>query len=320
MRARVCATQDWPGPALLALRDRVDLVIASRRGPPSRDALLRGAADAEGLLCLLTDRIDDSLMDACPGLRVISTISVGVDHIDLGAASARGITVGHTPGVLTETTADLAFALLLSAARRVGEGDRMIREGGWVQERVWEPDLLLGNDVHGATLGLVGLGAIARAVARRAHGFGMRVLAWNRSVRVVERVSLCSLEEVLERSDFLSIHVARTPETLGLIGPPELARMKPGAVLVNTARGGIVDELELAAALETGRLGAAALDVFAVEPLAPDHPLLRAPRSLLTPHIGSATHKTRERMAELAIANLEAGLAGARLRFCANPV
>ncbi len=261
-------------------------------------------------MCLLTDRIDAALLEGCERLRVISTVSVGVDHIDVDAARSRGIAVGHTPGVLTETTADLTFALLLAAARRVGEGDRMVRAGEWVPERVWEPDMLLGSDLHGATLGLLGLGAIGRAVARRAQGFGMRVLGFNRTPRDVAGVEIRPLSQVLREADFLSVHVARAPKTMGLVGARELAMMKPSAVLVNTARGGIVDEVALADALESGRLAGAGLDVFREEPLARDHPLLRAPRTILTPHIGSASVATRAEMVALAIANLEAGLRG----------
>ena len=310
MSARVVVTQALPGTATEALVERAAVRVLSRRGPPSATALREACRDAEGLLCLLTDRIDAPLLEGCEVLRVISTVSVGVDHIDIDAARARGVAVGHTPGVLTETTADLAFALLLSAARRVGEGDRMVRAGQWIPERVWEPDMLLGSDLHGATLGLLGLGAIGRAVARRAQGFGMRVLGWNRTPRAVDGVEARTFSEVLREADFLSVHLARTPETLGLLGSDEFAMMKRGAVLVNTARGGIVDEIALTEALESGRLAAAGLDVFGEEPLPRDHPLLRAPRTVLTPHIGSASVATRGEMVALAIANLEAGLRG----------
>ncbi len=304
------ATQILPGGALEALGERVALEVISRDGVPAPAALRARVAEAEGLLCLLTDRVDAALLAAAPALRVVSTVSVGVDHIDVAAARARGVAVGHTPGVLAETTADLAFALLLAAARRVAEGDRLIRAGGWRPERVWAPDMLVGPDVHGATLGLIGLGAIGRAVARRARGFGMRVLAWNRSPRAVEGVECLAFETVLARSDFLSVHVARSAETTGLIGRAELARMPRHAILINTARGGIVDEGALAEALREGRLVGAGLDVFDDEPLPPDHPLLRAPGVTLTPHIGSASTATRARMVALAIDNLEAGLRG----------
>ncbi len=307
---RVVATQTLPWGALDDLANRVELDVVSETGAPDPEVLRGRVAEAEGLLCLLTDRIDTALLDAAPALRVISTVSVGVDHIDVHTARARAIPVGHTPGVLAETTADLAFALLLAAARRVAEGDRLVRAGDWRPERVWAPDMLVGPDVHGATLGLIGLGAIARAVARRARGFGMRVIAWNRTPRAVEGVECHPFETVLEGSDFLSVHVARTAETTGLIAAAELARMPRHATLINTARGGIVDEDALAAALEAGHLAGAALDVFDEEPMAPDHPLLAAPGTTLTPHIGSASRATRGRMIALAIENLEAGLRG----------
>jgi glyoxylate reductase len=248
---------------------------------------------------------------------------VGVDHIDLAAATARGVPVGHTPGVLTETTADLTFALLLAAARRIPEADRCVRAGDWRPERVWEPDLLLGRDVHGANLGVVGLGGIGRAVARRGRGFGMRVLAWSRTRRSLGdldgRVELVSLPELLAQADFVSVHVALAPETRGLLDAGAIGAMKPGAILVNTARGGIVDEAALAEALRTGRLAAAGLDVFECEPLERASPLLGLPNVVLTPHIGSASRATRTRMAERAAENLVAALAGRRMRACANP-
>lgn len=307
------------GRALADLARHCEVEVWPAREQPSAEQLATGAAAADGLLCLLTDRIDAALFDRCPRLRAISSVSVGVDHVDLDAATARGIPVGHTPGVLTETTADLAFALLLAAARRVAEGDRFVRAGLWTPNRVWEPDMLLGRDVHGATLGLVGLGAIGQAMARRAHGFGMRVLAWSRTRRDVPGVEFVSLETLLAAADFVSVHVALTAETRGLVGGAALAQMKPGAVLVNTARGGIVDEDALAAALRSGRIAAAGLDVFAREPLDAASPLRALPNVVLTPHIGSASEATRARMVELAVKNLLAALAGERMPHCANP-
>jgi glyoxylate reductase len=319
-RPRVFATRTLTGPGLDRLARHADLDVWSDREAPPRDALVARLAAAEGLVCLLTDRIDAALLAGAPRLRAISSVSVGLDHIDVAAATARGIPVGHTPGVLTETTADLAFALLLAAARRVVEGDRFVRAGAW---RSWEPDLLLGRDVHGATLGIVGLGAIGRALARRARGFGMEVLAWSRTRRTgadpdagIVRVEL---EELLARSDFVSVHVALAPETRGLLGARALAAMKPGAILVNTARGGIVDEAALVEALREGRLAGAALDVFEREPLDPESPLLGLPNVVLAPHVGSASVATRARMAELAVENLLAALDGRPMPACANP-
>jgi glyoxylate reductase len=307
---RVFATRALPGEAFRRLAESVTLRVWPGPGAPGPAELRAEAGEAEGLLCLLTDRVDRALLEACPRLRVVSSFSVGLDHVDLAAAAARGIPVGHTPGVLTETTADLAFALLLAAARRVTEADRFVRDGAWTAACHWEPELFLGRDVHGATLGIVGLGAIGRALARRAAGFGMRVLGWSRSAREVPGVTRTPLEALLAESDFVSLHVALTDETRGLIDARALARMKPGAILVNTTRGGVVDEAALAAALRDGRLAGAALDVFEREPLPAGSPLVGLPNLVLTPHIGSASVATRERMADLAVANLLAGLGG----------
>jgi glyoxylate reductase len=309
-RPRVFATRRLPGPALERLARETELVVWPGAGAPPPEALAAGAREAEGLLCLLTDRIDAALLAGCPRLRAISSCSVGVDHVDLAAAAARGIPVGHTPGVLVETTADLAFGLLLAAARRIVEADRFVREGRWSFEHRWDPEALLGRDVHGATLGIIGLGAIGRALARRAQGFGMRVLGWSRTPRRVEGVEPRALPALLAEADFVSVHVALTPQTRGLLDARALAALRPGAILVDTARGGIVDEAALAAALASGRIAAAALDVFAREPLDPASPLLAAPNLVLTPHIGSASIATRTRMADLAVENLLAGLAG----------
>jgi glyoxylate reductase len=316
-RPRVFATRGLPGGSLERLAGAVELEVWPRPEAPPREALLAGCREADGLLCLLTDRVDAELLAAAPRLRAISSCSVGLDHVDLAAAAARGIPVGHTPGVLTETTAELALGLLFAAARRIVEADRFLRAGRWTD--AWDPAGLLGRDLHGSTLGVVGLGAVGRAVATRAAALGMRVLGWSRSRRAVAGVERVPLGELLERSDFVSVHVAQTPETIGLLGAEAIARMRPGAILVNTARGGIVDEAALAAALHAGRLAAAALDVFAQEPLPPGHPLLAAPNLVVTPHIGSATVATRTRMADLAVENLLAGLAGRPMPRCANP-
>ena len=313
----VFATRALPGDAFRRLPERVTLRVWPGPGAPAADALREGAREAEGLLCLLTDRVDGALLESCPRLRVVSSCSVGLDHVDLAAAAARGIPVGHTPGVLTETTADLAFALLLAAARRIPEADRFARDGSWTPARSWEPELLLGRDVHGATLGIVGLGAIGRAVARRAAGFGMRVLGWARSGRGVSGVTLVSLEELLRESDFVSVHVALTDETRGLLGAAALGAVKRGAILINTTRGGVVDERALVGALRDGRLAAAGLDVFEREPLPPESPLRALPNVVLTPHIGSASVATRARMAALAVENLLAGLEGRPLPHAA---
>jgi glyoxylate reductase len=318
----VAVTRELPGGALERLAGIAEIRLWEGVGAPPPEALRSLARGADGLLCMLTDRIDAGLLAACPRLQALSSCSVGVDHVDLAAATARGLPVGHTPGVLTETTADLAFALLLALARRVPEAERWLRAGSWTPELRWEPDRLLGRDVHGATLGVVGFGAIGQAVARRARGFGMRVLGWSRQPKrelADEGVDFVDLERLLADSDFVSLHVALTPETRHLVDAAALAHMKPGACLVNTSRGEVVDESALVEALASGRLGGAALDVFEQEPLAPDSPLLGLEGLVLTPHIGSASLATRKRMAELSVENLLAGLAGRRMPQCANP-
>ncbi|EAQ96481.2 Lactate dehydrogenase [Congregibacter litoralis KT71] len=276
-------------------------------------------AGCEGLLCLLTDRIDASLIEANPQLRFIASMSVGVDHIDVKAATARGIVVGNTPGVLVETTADASFALLLAAARRLVEADRFVRGGHWRVENAWSPEFFTGKDVAGATLGIVGLGEVGQAVARRAAGFGMKVLAWNRTPRNVPGVEAVELDELLAASDFVSINLALGEETRNLIDERRLALMKRDAVLVNTSRGGIVDEQALADALSHDRLAAAGLDVFEREPVPEDHPLLSLPNVVATPHIGSATEATRIKMADMAALNMLEALRGEPMPHCVNP-
>ena len=295
--ARVLVTRRLPGPALQRLEAEHEVDVWPEPLPPPPDVLRARAARAEGLLALITDQIDADLIDNCPDLRVISNYAVGSDNVDVAAAAARGIPVGITPDVLTNATADLAFACLLAAARRLPEAMAAVREGAW---KTWGPEWLLGYDVHGATLGIVGFGRIGRAVARRAEGFDMEVL----------HTGDVPLTELLERADAVSLHVPLTPDTRHLIDDEALARMKPTAVLVNTARGGIVDQEALARALHDGGIAGAALDVTNPEPLPPDHPLLEAPNLLVLPHIGSATHRARERMADIAVDNLLAGLAG----------
>lgn len=288
--------------------------------PPPKEVILREVAGCDGLLCLLTDPIDAEVIDAGKRLRVISQMAVGVDNIDLEAATARGIPVGHTPGVLTEATADLTFALLLAAARRIPEGIEYIRQGRW---RTWEPMALLGREVWGKTLGIVGLGRIGTAVARRARGFAMRVLYHSRSrkpdLEAELGVEYVPLEDLLAQADFVSLHCPLTPETRYLIDEAALRRMKPTAILINAARGPVVDTDALLRALREGWIGAAALDVTDPEPLPADHPLLDLPNCLVVPHLGSATVAARERMATMAAENLLAGLRGERLPYCANP-
>ena len=323
MRQKVYLSYPLPGDGVAALAAQCDLIVGDAGSALSAGSLGAGQrselAHCTGLVCILTDRVDAQLLDAMPALEFVSSVSVGVDHVEVDALTRRGIPLGHTPGVLVDATADTAFALLLAAARRVAEADRFVRDGQWRPERPWTPDFFLGRDVAGATLGIVGLGAIGRAVARRAAGFGMRVLGWNRTPREVPGVESVALEELLHASDFVSVHVALVQETRGLLDARRIGQMKPGAVLVNTARGGIVDEDALAAALDSGHLYAAGLDVYATEPLPPQSPLLGHPRLVLAPHIGSATPRTRAAMVTRAVDNALAALRGEAMPFCVNP-
>jgi glyoxylate reductase len=289
--------------------------------PPQPDELASRMRKADGVICLLTDRIDAALIAACPRLRVISNVAVGYDNVDIAAATARRIPVGNTPGVLTDTAADLAFALMLAAARRVVEAERFVRDGRW---RTWDPNQLLGRDVFGATLGIVGYGTIGQAVARRAAGFSMRVLYTKSSPSSSEyaidgQPRHVSLDALLRESDFVSLHVPLAESTRHLIGEPQLRAMKPTAFLINTARGGVVDQAALVCALHEGWIAGAGLDVAEVEPVPSGDPLLDAPNVVLLPHIGSASHATRERMASMAVDNCIAGLRGERLPHSVNP-
>jgi len=300
--ARCFVTRRLPGPALERLAAEHEVDVWPEPVPPPAELLRERVGRAAGLLALLTDRVDSALLDAAPELRVVANYAVGVDNIDLEAARARGVSVGATPGVLTEATADLTFALLLAAARRLPEAEARVRAGGWV---TWDPGWPLGAELHGATLAIVGLGRIGRAVARRAEGFGLRVFHTSRS-----DPGSIALGDLLEQADFVSLHAPLTPETRGLIDAAALRRMKPTAYLVNTARGPLVDQPALIEALREGRLAGAALDVTDPEPPQPGDPILDAPNLVLVPHIGSATTATRTRMADMAVDNLLAGLAG----------
>ena len=308
---RVFVTRRLPGDALDRLAREADIDLWPGDVPPPYGVLAERAARADALICLLTDRVDAALIDAAPALRVISNVAVGYDNIDVAAATRRGIPVGNTPGVLTETTADLAFALIVTTARRIVEADRFVRDGRW---RTWDPNLLLGYDVHGATLGVVGFGKIGSAVARRAQGFGMRVLCTGR-VPIADPAAPAqsvALDDLLRDADFVSLHVPLTPDTARMIGERELRLMKPTAILINTARGGVIDQPALVRALDEGRIAGAGLDVAAVEPIPPGDGLLRAPNTVLLPHIGSATTETREKMALLVADNVILALAGKR--------
>ncbi len=321
---RVFVTRDLPGDGFAALRDdsEFDLDVWPEDFPPPRQALLRRVKGSDALVCLITDQIDVEVLDAAGNqLKVVSQMAVGVDNVDVAACGERGIPVGNTPGVLTETTADMAWALILASARRVVEAAEYVKAGEW---QTWTPTQMAGVDVHGATLGVIGFGAIGQAIARRAQGFGMRVLCWNRTPRPDQAAAVGAqqrpFDEVLSRSDFVAVSVALTNETRGLIDAAALAQMHPGSILINTARGPIVDEQALVDALQRGHLGGAGLDVTAVEPLSMDSPLLQMNNVVVLPHIGSASMATRSKMADIAVANLRAGLAGRPLPHPVSPV
>ena len=319
MASKVFVTHQLPGERIHELSRCCEMNVWMGPGLVSAAGLRTELAGCQGLVCSLTDRIDAQLLNLMPDLQFVSSMSVGVDHIDVQALSERRIPVGNTPGVLVDTTADTAFALLLAAARRVTEADRFLRQGQWRADNAWAPDFFTGKDVAGTTLGIVGLGEIGQAVARRAAGFGMEVLAWNRAPRHVPGIEMVTLDELLRRSDFVSVHVALAPQTRNLLDADKIDLMKPGAVLVNTARGGIVDEQALATALTDGRLFAAGIDVFEREPVSADNPLLGLPNVVATPHIGSATIRTRALMADMAANNAIAALEGRAMPCCVNP-
>ncbi len=306
---KVVVSAPLPGPAVDRLRAEHEVIVGDSPYGLGRDALMAlGSShrDIAGLVTHLADRIDEALLAAFPSLRVVANYAVGVDNIDLAAAQRRGVTVCNTPDVLTDATADLAFALLLATARRVVEADRFVRDGGWAG---WSPTLLLGAHVTGATLGLVGFGRIGRAMAKRAAGFAMRVIATTSGRSIDAGAESVSLDELLATSDFVSLHCPLTPATRGLIDADRLTRMKSTAILLNTARGAIVDEAALADALHRRAIGGAGLDVFVHEPSI-HAALLTAPNTVLLPHIGSASVVAREAMAKLACEGVADVLAG----------
>lgn len=309
-------TRKIPAAALERLQRSVTVELWPHPEPPPPYRLRELIGRHAGLLCLLTDCIDRAALDAAPQLRVVSTMSVGYEHIDLAACAERGIAVGHTPGVLTDATADFAVALLLAVARRLAEGAAYARSGAWT---TWDPMGLLGLELAGSTVGIFGLGRIGEAVARRLQPFGPRLLYCDRVDRPqaerslgIERVELPAL---LARSDVLTLHAQLTPETEGQFNAQTIRMMKPSAILINTARGKLVDTGALLEGLQRGWIAAAGLDVTDPEPLPPDHPLYQLPNCLIMPHIASATETARGRMAEMAVDNLLAGLAGNPLPF-----
>ncbi|HET58207.1 MAG TPA: D-glycerate dehydrogenase [Deltaproteobacteria bacterium] len=321
-KPKVLVTRVIPQDGLRVVSDTCDAVIRKDDLPPSRDELLDLVRGMNGILALLSDRIDGEVMDAAgEQLTVISNYAVGFDNIDVAAATERGIFVANTPGTVTESTADLTFALLLAAARRIGEGIDYIRTGHWV---AFKPMELLGKDVHHATLGIIGLGSIGLEVAKRARGFDMDVIYYDHHMRAelgrpVGAVMCDSFDELLSRSDFITIHAPLTDATQGLINAEVLSKMKKTAILVNASRGPVVDTDALYDALQSGRIAYAALDVTDPEPLSADHKLMELPNCLIVPHVGSASVATRTKMAVLAAENLVAGATGGVPRHLVNP-
>lgn len=321
LKPKVFVTRRILDAGLELLRENYNLEVWPHQTPPPYELLREKVQQVNGLLCLLTDRIDSSLIQEASSLKVISQMAVGYDNIDILAATARSIPVGNTPGILTNATADFTWALLMAAARRVVEADSFVRAGKWL---TWEPTLLLGADIAGATLGIVGFGRIGRAVARRAKGFDMRILYCSRQRRdsEVERsigAEYADLDVLLRESDFVTIHAALSEETYHLFGDRQFQLMKPEAILINAARGAIVDEDALYRALINSEIAGAALDVTEPEPIKSDSPLLKLDNVVIAPHIGSASYRTRSKMAELAAQNLLAGLQGSPLPHCVNP-
>jgi glyoxylate reductase len=320
MKPKVYVTRLLPKPGMDNIYSYCDAKTWQGELPPPREEIIRNISDVEGLVSLLTDKVDAEVIESAPKLKVISNYAVGFDNIDIPAATNRGIIVTNTPGVLTETTADFAFALMMAAARRIVEGDKMVRAGGW---QTWGPMILLGQDLHGATLGIVGLGRIGAAVARRARGFGMRIQYYdvNRNTQIEQELGIqfADLDKVLSESDFVTLHTNLTHETHHLIDAKQLEKMRRNCILVNTSRGPIIDNMALYEALRNGKIAYAALDVTEPEPIPKDHPLLTLNNIIIAPHIASASVATRTKMALMAADNLIAALKGEMPPNPANP-
>jgi len=320
MKPKIFLTREIPSTVIAFLREHSDLAMNSDDRLLSTAEMVAGAQACDALLCNITDPIGAEIIDAVPGLRVIANFGVGFNNIDVAAATARKIPVTNTPGVLTEATADIAFALLLAAARRLGEGERLVRARRWTG---WNPMQMLGHDVTGATLGLIGFGRIGRAMARRAKAFDLKIVYWNRTrLSPVEEAEMAvdyrPFDEVIATADFLSLHVAYNKETHHLIGAPQFAAMKPTTIVINTARGPVIDEKALVDALTTKRIGGAGLDVFEREP-ALDRGLYDLENAVLVPHLGSATIGTRTKMGMMAAQNALAACRGERPPNVVNP-
>ena len=321
LRPRVFVTRRFFPEALEVLTDAADTEVWPDDEPPTTEQLLEKVVEADGILTNIMDRIDADVFQAAHRLKVVSQLGVGVDNIDVAEATRRGVLVGNTPGVLAKATADIAFGLLMSAARRISEGDRWLRAGNWKMQ--YHPMVWLGAEVHGATLGIVGMGQIGVEMAKRARGFDMRVIYYSRT-RKPELESELGMEyfepsDLLSTADFVTLHIPLTLETRHFIGERELQLMKPTAILINAARGAVVDSQALYTALKEGWISGAALDVTDPEPILPDDPLLSLDNLVITPHIGSASIDSRRRTCLLAAINVVAGIQGKRLEACANP-
>jgi glyoxylate reductase len=312
MKPKVYITRKLPDQVVEKIQQTCEIEMWDDEDKPvPREVLLEKVIGIDGLYCLLTEQIDKDLLDKAKNLKVISNMAVGYNNIDIEAANHKGITITNTPGVLTETTADLTFALLMATSRRIIEASSYLREGSW---NTWSPMQLTGQDVYGATLGIIGMGRIGEAVAKRAKGFNMKIVYYNRSRKEgVEEdlgIQYLEMETLLQESDFVVIMTPYSPETKNLISHHELGLMKRSGILINTARGGIVNEDALYTALCNGNIWAAGLDVFEKEPVSLEHPLLSLPNVVALPHIGSASIKTRLKMADLAAENLIKGVQG----------
>ena len=321
LRPRVFVTRRFFPEALEVLTDAADTEVWPDDEPPTTEQLLEKVVEADGILTNIMDRIDADVFQAAHRLKVVSPLGVGVDNIDVAEATRRGVLVGNTPGVLAKATADIAFGLLMSAARRISEGDRWLRAGNWKMQ--YHPMVWLGAEVHGATLGIVGMGQIGVEMAKRARGFDMRVIYYSRT-RKPELESELGMEyfepsDLLSTADFVTLHIPLTLETRHFIGERELQLMKPTAILINAARGAVVDSQALYTALKEGWISGAALDVTDPEPILPGDPLLTLDNLVITPHIGSASIDSRRRTCLLAARNVVAGIEGRRLEACANP-
>jgi glyoxylate reductase len=313
---KVLVTRMIPEEGINELKKYYEVDVWDKETPMPSEMLNERIKEVTGIVSMLSDKISREVIDKAPNLKVITNYAVGYDNIDVAYAKSKGIRVGNTPGVLTETTADLAFSLLMAVARRITESAEYVKAGNWT---TWGPQLMLGNDVWGSTIGIIGFGRIGQAMARRAKGYGMKVLYHSRTRKLDVEASIgveyASFEEIYRNSDFISLHSNLNPSTKGLIGKDEFEQMKPNCILINTARGGVIKTDDLIGALENGQIGGAGLDVTDPEPINMDSRLLKLKNCIIVPHIGSASHKTRNRMSLMVAENVIAGIDGKKLPY-----